>query len=99
MLILLGLSGVLPMTHAALQFGIAQARRQMGWDWYIWEAICYLLGALIYSVRTLPAMQGEIRLSDYRSRSRSVGTQVCLIYGGVRIKSSMYVWFWVLHAI
>ncbi|TVY78554.1 ADIPOR-like receptor SPBC12C2.09c [Lachnellula suecica] len=51
MLILLGLSGVLPMTHAALQFGIAQARRQMGWDWYVGEAIFYLLGALIYSIK------------------------------------------------
>ncbi|KAJ2993240.1 hypothetical protein NUW58_g1903 [Xylaria curta] len=54
MLILLGLSGVFPMTHAAIQFSIPQTRLQMGWDWYVGEAIFYLSGASIYSVTPPP---------------------------------------------
>ena len=50
MLMGMGLSGVLPMTHAALQFGIPQARLQMGWDWYVAEGFSYVSGAVIYAV-------------------------------------------------
>ena len=50
MFLSMGLSGVMPMTHAALRFGIPQARRQMGWAWYVGEGICYVGGAVIYAV-------------------------------------------------
>jgi predicted membrane channel-forming protein YqfA (hemolysin III family) len=50
MFLAMGMSGVLPMTHAALQFGIPQARRQMGWAWYVGEGIFYVSGAAIYAV-------------------------------------------------
>ncbi len=46
----MGLSGILPMTHAAIQFGIPQARLQMGWDWYLVEGFIYVAGAVIYAV-------------------------------------------------
>ncbi|KAH7021004.1 hemolysin-III related-domain-containing protein [Microdochium trichocladiopsis] len=47
-LISMGLSGVVPMTHAAQRFGVHQAGLQMGWDWYVGEGIFYVLGAIIY---------------------------------------------------
>ena len=46
----MGLTGIVPMTHAALTFGIDQANRQMGWYWYIREAMWYVGGAVIYMV-------------------------------------------------
>jgi adiponectin receptor len=49
----MGLTGVVPMTHAALSFGISQANRQMGWYWYIGEALWYVGGAMIYVVSLL----------------------------------------------
>lgn len=52
-LISMGLSGVLPMTHAAQRFGVRQACLQMGWDWYVGEGIFYVLGAIIYAVSIL----------------------------------------------
>jgi adiponectin receptor len=50
-LISMGLTGIFPMTHAAMQFGIAQASLQMGWNWNVGEGIFYGSGALIYVVR------------------------------------------------
>lgn len=49
----MGLSGIAPMTHAALKFGIPQARKQMGWAWYVGEGFVYVGGAVIYAVRLL----------------------------------------------
>jgi adiponectin receptor len=46
----MGLTGIVPMTHAALTFGVDQANRQMGWYWYIQEALWYIGGAVIYVV-------------------------------------------------
>jgi adiponectin receptor len=46
----MGLTGIAPMTHAALTFGISQANRQMGWYWYIGEGLWYVGGAIIYAV-------------------------------------------------
>ncbi|OBT86538.1 hypothetical protein VE02_04325 [Pseudogymnoascus sp. 03VT05] len=47
----MGLTGIVPMTHAALTFGIDQANRQMGWYWYIREAMWYVGGAVIYMAK------------------------------------------------
>lgn len=44
------LSGAVPMTHAANQFGREQAAKQMGWWWLVVEACMYVVGALIYAV-------------------------------------------------
>jgi adiponectin receptor len=37
------------MTHAALIFGLDQAHAQMGWWWFILEAVLYCTGAAVYS--------------------------------------------------
>ena len=50
MFVSMGLSGIMPMAHAAIKFGIPQARRHMGWAWYIGEGIFYIGGAGLYAV-------------------------------------------------
>lgn len=49
MFVTLGLSGFVPMTHAALTFGLDQAHAQMGWWWFILEAVSYCTGAAVYA--------------------------------------------------
>lgn len=39
------------MTYAATQFGIPQAHQQMGWGWFILEAVFYISGAMVYASR------------------------------------------------
>lgn len=51
MFLLLGASGVIPMSYAALRFGIPQANLQMGWCYIILEGIFYLVGATVYAAR------------------------------------------------
>jgi len=51
MFLSLGLSGILPMTYAALKYGIAQAHIQMGWGWFALEGVIYTTGTLIYTFR------------------------------------------------
>ena len=48
MFLSLGISGFFPMTYAATEFGIRQAHSQMGWGWFILEAVFYISGAGIY---------------------------------------------------
>ena len=50
MFVAVGLSGVLPMSHAVRLFGVGQAHRQMGWSWFVLEAVCYISGAAVYAV-------------------------------------------------
>jgi adiponectin receptor len=47
----LGISGFLPMRHAATEFGVLQARRQMGWGWFVLEAVFYISGTAIYILK------------------------------------------------
>jgi adiponectin receptor len=51
MFLLLGISGFFPMTYAATEFGIKQAHLQMGWGWFILEAVFYISGAGIYAYK------------------------------------------------
>ncbi|KAF7509884.1 hypothetical protein GJ744_007395 [Endocarpon pusillum] len=51
MFVSVGLSGVLPMSHAVRLFGIDQAKLQMGWSWFVLEAVFYITGAIIYATR------------------------------------------------
>lgn len=51
MFVAVGLSGVLPMSHAVRLFGIPQANLQMGWSYFVMEAVCYISGAIFYAVR------------------------------------------------
>ena len=50
MFVAVGLSGILPMSHAVRLFGVDQANLQMGWSWFVWEAVFYNSGAFIYAV-------------------------------------------------
>ena len=50
MFVSVGLSGVLPMSHAVRLFGVRQANLQMGWSWFVGEAAFYISGAIIYAV-------------------------------------------------
>ncbi|KAL8811281.1 MAG: hypothetical protein Q9200_001916 [Gallowayella weberi] len=59
MFLAVGLSGVLPMSHAVRLFGVAQANLQMGWSWFVWEAVFYISGAMIYA-NTGAYLAGEI---------------------------------------
>ena len=50
MFVSVGLSGVLPMSHAVRIFGVRQASLQMGWYWFVGEAAFYIIGAMVYAV-------------------------------------------------
>jgi adiponectin receptor len=43
-----GIAGFLPVAYAATEFGIVQAHRQMGWRWFVLEAVLYIVGAGVY---------------------------------------------------
>jgi adiponectin receptor len=49
MFLSLCVSDFLPMTYAATEFGIRQAHQQMGWGWFILEAVFCISGALVYA--------------------------------------------------
>ncbi|CAL8579671.1 hypothetical protein XPA_005405 [Xanthoria parietina] len=51
MFVAVGLSGVLPMSHAVRLFGIPQANLQMGWSYFVMEAVCYISGAIFYATK------------------------------------------------
>lgn len=51
MFLALGLSGILPMKYAAMEFGVSQAHHQMGWGWFILEAVFYISGTAIYVLK------------------------------------------------
>lgn len=50
MFVAVGLSGVLPMSHAVRLFGIPQAKLQMGWSYFVMEAVYYISGVIVYVV-------------------------------------------------
>jgi adiponectin receptor len=37
------------MIYAATEFGLRQAHQQMGWGWFILEAVFYISGAVVYA--------------------------------------------------
>jgi adiponectin receptor len=39
------------MTYAAVKFSIPQAHLQMGWGWFILEAVFYISGAAVHAYR------------------------------------------------
>lgn len=99
MLISMGLSGVLPMTHAAQKFGIRQASVQMGWYWYVGEGVCYVLGAIIYVVSLQRSRHNALDVEGRRStdilsfaatsiESPRGGNPDTSIYGEARIRYS-----------
>ncbi|KLO13316.1 HlyIII-domain-containing protein [Schizopora paradoxa] len=47
----LGLSAVIPISHALLKHGIREAREDMGVDWILASAALYIGGALLYANR------------------------------------------------
>lgn len=51
LLITIGWSGGIPMTHAVQKWGRKQVDGQMGWDLLLIGAYCYVTGGLIYAVR------------------------------------------------
>ena len=64
MFVSLGLSGVLPMSHAARRFGVYQASLQMGWAWFVAEAVFYIIGAIVYAVGTWSLIIRKVNWMD-----------------------------------
>lgn len=95
----MGLTGIVPMTHAALTFGIDQANRQMGWYWYIREAMWYVGGAVIYMVSRPLHRVSRDSLICIRPRSLNALPQEDLTSGEARIRYFMSVSFWELRRI
>jgi len=51
MFLMLGMFGCFPMRYAAIEFGVSQAHRQMGWGWFVLEAVFYISGTAIYVLK------------------------------------------------
>lgn len=51
LLIAIGWSGAIPMTHAVQKWGREQVDGQMGWRLLVIGALIYVTGCLIYAVR------------------------------------------------
>jgi adiponectin receptor len=49
MCLALGVSGIFPMVYAASEFGVRQAHLQMGWGWFVLEAVFCMVGVGIYA--------------------------------------------------
>lgn len=50
MFVLMGLSGVLPVLHGLVLYGIEEMNKQMALSWLVLQAYLYILGAAIYAV-------------------------------------------------
>lgn len=62
-----GLSGFAPLIHGIVMFGWAQMMKQSGLPYYLAEAGCLLLGALIYVVspQSSHVMEAVSKCSDF----------------------------------
>lgn len=51
MFVLMGLSAVFPVLHAARLYGFSRLRATIGLDWIFLQGFLYILGAAIYAAR------------------------------------------------
>ena len=93
----MGLSALIPITHAILLFGLKQAHKQCGMYWYLLEGLFYAIGATFYVVSAHSSLQYQLAIVMItclpRNEYQSAGGLERLISGAARISCFMGLFF------
>lgn len=94
MFVAMGLSAVFPVLHGIELYGFQKMRDGMGLTWLLLEGFLYILGAGLYAVSPMKTLPSFFNTDRNRRAGLSEPGQARLIFGEVRIRYSMSLWFW-----